>query len=127
MICYASVPLPRNFSFPILEYGGGGTLFPGDDLYLHAKMSPPVGTRALTKAQWLTTHKPHKANQTWYVYGWVTYQDIYHAYRYTRFCFEIWWNDGRGKIPGWYFAPCFNETEESYVVGLRRLWRFLTP
>lgn len=113
-----------GFEFPELVYGTGGPFYPGDTMTLEGRVVPET---PLTPPAWLATLKPIGATpKTWHVYGFITYDDVYGARRFTRFCYAIWWNDGPGSVPSWYSASLYNETDGN-LHGWRRMLRFVMP
>lgn len=123
-IGYADSPLPKSFPFPELVYKNAGPLFPSDTMAIEARGIPQT---PLAPGPWMATLKPvGAAQQTWYVYGFITYDDVYGTRRYTRFCYAIWWNDGPGHVPSWYNAPHFNDAD-SDIKGWKRWLRFVMP
>jgi hypothetical protein len=71
------IPLAVEFDFPNSDIVGHGLIGPGGEIF-----SPPI----FVSAQQLETEK---AGRTWFFWGWVEYDDIFHSRHRTEFCFRI--------------------------------------
>lgn len=109
--------VPTDEIFPKVVWGQGNTLQPSQSttIRVESKMSTEdwdamrQGFGIAVEGKFL------------FVFGFVSYFDIFGSKHFTRFCFHINWNNVKKEIPGWDYYDRYNDIDEQAISHLTRL------
>jgi hypothetical protein len=101
---------PDKESFQKLKFTGAITLQPSQAIYLTVIFEDKSHLW-----QEITHRIKRRGGWVLYMYGCVTYYDIYRNYHYTRYCYSIEFSNGPNGVPGWHIVGQFNDTDDTTI------------
>lgn len=99
--------LPGDETIRNITYKGRGVLQPSQEMIL--RIEAPASREEHESIE--NGFSKTEGYNAW-IYGFVSYFDIYGDKHYTRYCFCLDFNNGSRKIPGWNMYRYYNDTDD---------------